>query len=152
MVRLENIADGKSWSSWSKTPYGNPENWRAGRYRLSEFNGEPMTIDWVLAQGNDVPKHVLHAKETAEDSSAPNLHPALRLLESQVAKTRNNPEADGRRTLMDLCLKLESQNRGTRVGLGALHYIMRAAETSASAVVIETGCSCAAVLRCIRYL
>ena len=120
--------DGKMLAPWSTKPYGELEHWQAGRFQLTDFDGAPTTVDWVCVSDDAPPDFVVNAREAA-NLSKPSVHPGIRLLESQVVQARRD-DTDPRQTLMDLCFKIESQNRATRAGLSMIHYIFRAAESS----------------------
>lgn len=113
--------DQKYWVARPLTEDSRPQSHRMKQ--LTRYVGESLTVDWVMTPDE---------RETSEPRTPPQIEPAwqplanLELEIKQVMSTRR----DAREVMMDRCFEFEEQHRGTRLAIGALHYVMRAAETT----------------------
>lgn len=91
--------------------------------QLSRYVGESLTVDWVMTPDE---------RDSSKQRTAPRIEPAwqpLADLELEIKQVMSK-KRDAREVMTDRCLEFEEQHRGTRLGIGALHYVMRAAATT----------------------
>ena len=92
---------------------------------LKHYVGESITIDWVLPSKR---------KPSGRNQLKPVTDPAWRPLAELEAEIKKMMDArdDPRESMTDRCLEFEAQHRGTRMAIGALHFVTRAKATSSS--------------------
>lgn len=114
---------------------------------LERYVGSPMTVDWVMVKDEEHRKRNRRGQPNSTDGeyAGEKIWGPLAQLEREIAaaqdayrKLKSNDERDRldpRYVMVNRCLEFEAQHRGTRLAVGALHYVMRAAATSTGPIV-----------------
>jgi beta-lactamase regulating signal transducer with metallopeptidase domain/protocatechuate 3,4-dioxygenase beta subunit/peroxiredoxin len=130
-----------------------------GSLRLKATAKDIDHLDWVLKPEKTETASSASASSASASSvstSKPAASPqpgeeALAALEKEIKAARQRGE-DPRLTMLDRCFLIEEQNRGTRAAIGALHFVMRAAATTAMEQACIDGQKRAATLLREHYL
>lgn len=126
-------SDGKLWEIQPTTPSrGTNRQWKV----VERYLGEPWTVNWMMV----APADRSQDNAVLESSDVLPEWQSLAQLEQEIEQARQRylaapagearDELDPRLRMVDRCLEFETDHRGTRQGLGALHFVMRAAATS----------------------
>lgn len=127
--------DGKYWEIQPVTVRqdGGERRW----HRLNRYLGETLTVDWVMVSRDQDRR----TKPVELNSVAAEWQP-LGKLEREIAAAldayraapdeQTKAELNPSRRMVGRCLAFEAEHRGTRLAIGALHYIMRVAAMSTS--------------------
>jgi beta-lactamase regulating signal transducer with metallopeptidase domain len=93
---------------------------------LTRYVGQSLTVDWVMSPDD---------RRSQQTAVKPNVDPAWQSLADLEIEIKQAMTAgkDSRESKAERCLQFEAEHRGTRMGIGALHFIMRGAATTTSA-------------------
>jgi beta-lactamase regulating signal transducer with metallopeptidase domain len=141
--------DGKYWQSRpaKATPGTRGSNW----FPVKRYLGETLTVDWTMISPEQQAGKVDPAPAMIEPKWQPlakleqEIEAANRAYDAAVAGDAGS-KLDPRIVMVERCLAFEAEHRGSRLAIGAMHYVMRAAATTTYGVPSEARAKAIAIL------